>query len=96
MRRSGGVRAECDSRCARFSGCVNDFETAKLWRVFARALRPDRNAPNLLADYLYLWETTVVRQAFETARAFCLIRRTFVVLLVPTASVPSLFVLEFF
>ena len=27
------------------------------------------DAPNLLADYLYLWETTVVRQAIETARA---------------------------
>src|ERR1700747_2146596 len=27
----------------------------------------ERNAPNLLADYLYLWETTVVRQAIETA-----------------------------
>jgi len=26
------------------------------------------DAPNLLADYLYLWETTVVRQAVETAR----------------------------
>jgi catalase len=25
--------------------------------------------PNLLAHYLYLWETTVVRQAIETARA---------------------------
>ena len=24
--------------------------------------------PNLLADYLYLWETTAVRQAIETAR----------------------------
>ena len=28
----------------------------------------ERNAPNLLADYLYLWETTAVRQAIETAR----------------------------
>src|ERR1700745_2747391 len=28
----------------------------------------ERNAPNLLADYLYLWETTVARQAIETAR----------------------------
>jgi len=27
----------------------------------------ERNAPNLWADYLYLWETTVVRQAIETA-----------------------------
>ena len=27
----------------------------------------ERNAPNLLADYLYLWEITVVRQAIETA-----------------------------
>jgi len=25
--------------------------------------------PKLLADYLYLWGTTVVRQAIETARA---------------------------
>ena len=25
----------------------------------------ERNAPNLLADYLYLWEITVVRQAVE-------------------------------
>ena len=29
----------------------------------------ERNAPNLLAHYLYLWETTVVQQAIETARA---------------------------
>src|SRR5580704_3050995 len=28
----------------------------------------ERNAPNLLADYLYLSETTAVRQAIETAR----------------------------
>jgi hypothetical protein len=27
----------------------------------------ERNATNLLAHYLYLWETTVVRQAIETA-----------------------------
>jgi hypothetical protein len=42
--------------------------------------------PKLLADYFYLWETTVVQQAIETARNFCLVRRTFVELLVPVAS----------
>ena len=30
--------------------------------------RSNGKPPNLLADYLYLWETTVVRQAIETAR----------------------------
>jgi hypothetical protein len=39
-----------------------------------------------LADYLYLWETTVVRQTIDTARIYVSFRRTFVDLLVPAAS----------
>jgi tetratricopeptide (TPR) repeat protein len=39
-----------------------------------------------LADYLYLWETTVVRQTIDTARIYVWFRGTFVDLLMPAAS----------
>jgi len=46
--------------------------------------------PNLLAHYLYLWELTAVRQAFETAWISASVRRTFIELLVPAGSSSSL------
>jgi hypothetical protein len=62
----------------------------------AREISPDigrvlrrqrlRNAPNLLADYLYLWEITVVRQAIETATISVSSGGDFVELLIPAAS----------
>jgi hypothetical protein len=77
--------AECDSVCPalfdslllRVEDSVNDFETSKLWELTWGS------TPNLLAYYLYLWETAVVKQAFEMAYAFCLVRLRFVELLVP-------------
>ena len=53
-----------DSLLLRVEDGVNDFETSKLWELTRGS------TPNLLADYLYLWETAVVKQAFETAVTF--------------------------
>ena len=43
-----------------------------LGRIEDRAARfgERKPVPNLLADYLYLWETTVVRQTIDTARIY--------------------------
>ena len=45
-----------------------------LGRIEDRAarFRERQTVPNLLADYLYLWETTVVRQTIDTARIYVL------------------------
>src|SRR5215469_9934484 len=45
--------------------------------------------PNLLAQYLCLWELTAVRQAVETAWISASVRRTFIELLVPAGSSSS-------
>src|SRR6516162_1519676 len=46
--------------------------------------------PNLLAQYLYLWKLTAVRQALETAWVSASVRQTFIELLVPAGSSSSL------
>jgi GNAT superfamily N-acetyltransferase len=46
--------------------------------------------PNLLANYLYLWELTAVRQAVETGWISASVRRTCIELLVPAGSSSSL------
>ena len=75
---SGGV-GSCSKRSR--TGFASQSRCWEYWSVYelthrapgsrraAGSRKPlERNAPNLLADYLYLWETTAVRQAIETAR----------------------------
>jgi hypothetical protein len=47
-------------------------EYLRSYRGSSGAFRWAQTVPNLLADYLYLWETTVVRQAIDTARIYVL------------------------
>ena len=58
--------------------------------TISRPQNCERNAPNLLAHYLYLWELTAIRQAVETAWISASVRRTFIELLVPAGSSSSL------
>ena len=78
---SGGVRAESDAVCAAFSNATPP--TIRTALTISRPQNCERNAPNLLAHYLYLWGTTVVQQAIETAWISASVRRTFVEVLVP-------------
>ena len=66
--------------CAAFSNATPP--TIRTALTISRPQNCERNAPNLLADYFYLWEPTV-RQAIETAWISASVRRTFIELLVP-------------
>jgi hypothetical protein len=54
--------------CAAFSNATPP--TIRTALTISRPQNCERNAPNLLAHYLYLWGTTVVQQAIETEWIF--------------------------